>query len=681
MSLDLSLSGGNVGRNGGRIYLWSTHSGTNQKWELTPIEDEPNAQKDFSKLIGKVVTFSSENYPNRSLVAENGLIVLKLPSQTEKNAKANQFKVVSALSGEQGFVSFESVSRPGYFVRHQGFVLKLHPRSNSTLYKVDASFKAVNPLIQSNEAYSFISSNFKDRFIWHQGFKGLLNPSDNSTMFKRDATWIVREVKDETITVSNSVSNAQLNTFFNKYGGRSKFAPQYVEAVTAYIAAEDEVRAGDYTGAKEILDQLWSKYPIGDDTWLRAGAYGTFVGSPVSYNALRMLTDVVNYHLTNPQPNTDAHTINMKVVLVGNSEGTMPRNLTEMAAGTGVTLRNQLDSRLKVDNHKFVHQVLDVFKRYITASTDGKLVVDVKVVELPQATLHMHVVKRHEAKAGHLAGASSGYQAVWDPLSTEVKDETDWWWILYPSFVPGTGTRNNSVASSEAFEGHGFITGGLSRDRKGGLVFICDDLFLLDKQPVLNGGLFTEIEQRCYPPQWFQHEFFHHLYNIFPSFDTELNGLEPTGHDWFTRSFWPADFKGMCEADFYQESLHKRIKKVRTRPLHIRLRTRVEVPPSDILAQLSIQDVLGDYTAERVYNDWNLGKILEENDKYYWRNKAGIQWEVVPALSEGLLKSTSSSDYSGGMDFKIILNTDESTGKFVPNVYGIRHGGGLLIKQ
>lgn len=38
MSLDLALDPANVGRNGGKIHLWSSHSGTNQKWELVPIK-------------------------------------------------------------------------------------------------------------------------------------------------------------------------------------------------------------------------------------------------------------------------------------------------------------------------------------------------------------------------------------------------------------------------------------------------------------------------------------------------------------------------------------------------------------------------------------------------------------------------------------------------------------------
>ena len=44
----------------------------------------------------------------------------------------NQFK--------DGFVAFESLAKPGHFIRHQGYRLKLHPAASDELYKKDASF-------------------------------------------------------------------------------------------------------------------------------------------------------------------------------------------------------------------------------------------------------------------------------------------------------------------------------------------------------------------------------------------------------------------------------------------------------------------------------------------------------------------------------------------------------------
>ena len=37
MSLDLALSEGNLGKNGGLVHLWTTSTGANQKWEIVPV--------------------------------------------------------------------------------------------------------------------------------------------------------------------------------------------------------------------------------------------------------------------------------------------------------------------------------------------------------------------------------------------------------------------------------------------------------------------------------------------------------------------------------------------------------------------------------------------------------------------------------------------------------------------
>ena len=50
------------------------------------------------------------------------------------------FKLVPGLCGVQDSISFESIRYPGYFLRHQNYILKLHKEDSSDLYKKDASF-------------------------------------------------------------------------------------------------------------------------------------------------------------------------------------------------------------------------------------------------------------------------------------------------------------------------------------------------------------------------------------------------------------------------------------------------------------------------------------------------------------------------------------------------------------
>ena len=117
--------------------------------------------------------------------------------------------------------------------------------------------------------------------------------------------------------------------------------------------------------------------------------------------------------------------------------------------------------------------------------------------------------------------------------------------MIYPSHTPDAPDFNNIT----------FVTGGLTSDSKGGPVYVIDDKWMVRKPAHLGNGNYNDIERRIYLPQWLQHEFYHHLYNLYPEYSLEVNG-----HDWFDRSFWPSDFVGYFETDYYSETLHKRIK-------------------------------------------------------------------------------------------------------------------------
>ncbi len=77
----------------------------------------------------------SKNYPNYAVGIKSGN-----QAWIVDNAYA-RFRMVSpGLTGEAGTVSFESKDKPGYFLRHQNFLMFLHPRDNSDLFKKDATF-------------------------------------------------------------------------------------------------------------------------------------------------------------------------------------------------------------------------------------------------------------------------------------------------------------------------------------------------------------------------------------------------------------------------------------------------------------------------------------------------------------------------------------------------------------
>ena len=59
---------------------------------------------------------------------------------TKKNPEYQHFKVVRGLCGRAGSISFESIARPGHFLRHQNYLIFLHELENSDLYKKAACF-------------------------------------------------------------------------------------------------------------------------------------------------------------------------------------------------------------------------------------------------------------------------------------------------------------------------------------------------------------------------------------------------------------------------------------------------------------------------------------------------------------------------------------------------------------
>ena len=103
---------------------------------------------------------------------------------------------------------------------------------------------------------------------------------------------------------------------------------------------------------------------------------------------------------------------------------------------------------------------------------------------------------------------------MWPELDDDLLNETDWFWILYPSHVP----------EFPDFDDNAFITGGMGSDSKGGPLFIIDDKWLVRKPAHLGDGMYNDVERRIYLPQWLQHEFYHHLYRIYPEFSLEVNG-------------------------------------------------------------------------------------------------------------------------------------------------------------
>lgn len=457
---------------------------------------------------------------------------------------------------------------------------------------------------------------------------------------------------------------AMLAAFYAEHGGPDPFTAHYRAALEGFLHAEAEVCRGEAAAARDRLDAIWARYPIGDPIWYRAGstARGTNVGNPVAYYALRMLDEVVDEALRVDRPAEPPApaTATLTVVLVGCSQGIQPRTWAELEAGGGVEVRHAFDDVLRRDDHALLRASLDLFARYVFAMTRGHLQLAVRYAWLPDTCVPV------SANAEPYRRASIDTPApAFAALPDAIRETTDWWMVVYPSHVP---------EQHPDFEGVEFISGGMGLHADGGPVFLADDRWFIRKPPHLGDGIYTDAERRAYLPQWLQHEFYHHLFRLYPE-----HGLEAVSHQWFDRDTWPDDFEGIMEPDYYAEALHKRMWQGEP-PLHARL--RYSGPSGDIWDAITLDDVLGTYARQPPQNPWHTGEIERDGDALRWRNTAGVSWSLRDALDDGRLLGGPDNPYAdqGDVDFHLQLAPDDAGG-WRAEVTGFRFLGELYVRQ
>ncbi|MCC7495697.1 MAG: hypothetical protein IT204_25325 [Fimbriimonadaceae bacterium] len=453
-------------------------------------------------------------------------------------------------------------------------------------------------------------------------------------------------------------------------------------ALDTFLGAETAYQEGRYAAALADLEALWADVPPAADPWQQTlpviaaltRSPGLNIGRPPCYYALRMLTDCARWrvaagsavtHQSAPQRAV------LTVVLVGQSTGLEPRTRPEAEAGGGVPVEHRLAAALLADRYRVLEQSLWLFREYLLASTAGRLGVETRVVHLPAATVRVACRLQPHRHAG-LAEDAAAVIARLVPAADRAS--TDWWWLIYPSHVP---EQHPDFARTE------FITGGMGGGPDGASpLFIIDDRWLLRKPPHIGFGPYTDVERRAYLPQWLQHEFFHHLFRIYPEF-----GLEDQSHQWFDRRTWPADFVGRFEPDYYYEALHKRLLTPQAAPpLHIAL--RYALPPADLYAQVPLQTLVGSYRHRPTQNDWHRGSLsIDARDAagqptvLRWRNAAGRSWRLFAGAEPGLLTTAEDNPYYAsnpdtGRTVRIVLARDPD-GAYLPQAAGFLFQGGL----
>lgn len=100
----------------------------------------------------------------------------------------SQWRIVPGLSNSaSGFVSFESLNYPGYFLRHTNYDFVLAANDGTAQFRADATFQRVSGLSDAS-AVSFRSVYFPDRYLRHYNHLLRLDPISTATG-RADATF------------------------------------------------------------------------------------------------------------------------------------------------------------------------------------------------------------------------------------------------------------------------------------------------------------------------------------------------------------------------------------------------------------------------------------------------------------------------------------------------------------
>lgn len=103
-----------------------------------------------------------------------------------------RWKVVPGLANTgSGYVSFESVNVPGYYLRHADLDFSLAKHDGSDTFRQDATFRVV-PGLANSGASSFQSYNFPNLYIRHSAYSLKLHPISNDAD-RQDATFRIVE--------------------------------------------------------------------------------------------------------------------------------------------------------------------------------------------------------------------------------------------------------------------------------------------------------------------------------------------------------------------------------------------------------------------------------------------------------------------------------------------------------
>lgn len=143
----------------------------------------PEAYAESSVAESKYL--QSYNFPDRNIRHASDFSI-RIDSNVDP-AEDAQWRIVPGLTGGEGFISIESVNKPGYYITNNHSLAKLEQNDGTESFKAAATFKRVLGLAEST-AVSYQTYTDPDLYMRHSGFVLRLDPI-STPVAKTDATF------------------------------------------------------------------------------------------------------------------------------------------------------------------------------------------------------------------------------------------------------------------------------------------------------------------------------------------------------------------------------------------------------------------------------------------------------------------------------------------------------------
>ena len=185
-------------------YAWSSGNVTTNSWTVMNQRDYTpplNAKHgsivgitdtEYNRMVSRWglpnwVRLKSWNFPDRYVRHLNGEI--RIDAYPFDPHQDQLWRMVPGLA-DAGGVSFESINRPGSYLRHSAYVARLDPNDGSATFRADATFYRTAGLADAGWT-SLRSYNFPTRYLRHAGYVLRIDPlsSSSSATDRQDATF------------------------------------------------------------------------------------------------------------------------------------------------------------------------------------------------------------------------------------------------------------------------------------------------------------------------------------------------------------------------------------------------------------------------------------------------------------------------------------------------------------